>query len=67
MKNCREYCRWAQHCDLPGEEGLDPEDCVRAWRLEDCWWDAVNGCERVFEEKDIEEEYDCEGGEDDET
>lgn len=64
-ENCRFRCRWAQHCDLPGEDGLDPEDCVRAWRIEDYWWDGE--CERMFEEKDIEEEYDFEGGEDNET
>lgn len=67
MKNCREYCRWAQHCDLPGKEGLDPEECPRAWKLEDYWWDGECECERIFEEKDIEEEYDYGGGEDDET
>ena len=39
-KNCREYCRFAQHCYSEGEPGLDPDDCPKAWRIEDCVWDA---------------------------
>ena len=38
--SCRDRCRLAQHCTLPGEDRLDPDDCPRYWRLEDMEWDA---------------------------
>ena len=37
--NCREKCRWARVCDLPGTDD-EPDLCPRAWKLEDYWHEA---------------------------
>ena len=39
-RNCREYCRNARYCYEKGEAGMDPEDCVRNWKIEDLLMDA---------------------------
>ena len=46
MRNCKEYCRFREACDkfypgIEGEDGLDPNDCPVAWKIEDLSNDSV--------------------------
>jgi hypothetical protein len=34
-RNCKEYCYYKHICHSKGEPGLNPDDCPRAWRIED--------------------------------
>jgi len=45
MANCRDKCRHSQLCSkyysrFQGEEGLTPDDCPMAWKIEDILMDA---------------------------
>jgi len=54
-KNCHEYCRFAKCCRYAkGENGLDPEECGWAYKIEDL----------LNEAKDIREEQEKAFGED---
>ena len=35
MRNCKDYCEFRARCTAEGEEGLDPDDCPTAWRIEE--------------------------------
>ena len=44
MKNCRETCRYKEICknhfpNCSGSEGLSPNDCPIAWKIEDILMD----------------------------
>ena len=40
-KNCHEYCRFGKMCRfLNGEVGLDPEECVMYYKIDDLLMDA---------------------------
>ena len=61
--NCRDYCKFSQHChtfypEHHGEERLSPDDCPKAWRIEDMEWDAFNGKEEIpfYDENETIEE-----------
>jgi len=38
--SCRDRCRYAQYCYDKGQEGLEPENCSRYYKIEDILWDA---------------------------
>lgn len=47
-KNCHEYCRFAKCCRYAkGENGLDPEDCGWAFKIED----LLNEADEIREEQ----------------
>ena len=61
--NCRERCRLAQHCTLPGYENVESDECPTFWRLEDMEADAFYAKEPLpFDEswmdKEMEETID---------
>lgn len=64
MRNCREFCRFAQICakhypGCTGEEGLDPSDCPMAWKIEDL---VMDGEAAWKEQHPDEDEYEDEDG-----
>lgn len=48
--NCHLYCRYSNYCSLEGEEKLDPDDCVRFWKIDDLMQEAI------FVERELKEE-----------
>lgn len=65
--NCREKCRWACQCDLPGSD-IDPYECPRADRIEDYWKDGETAYEAFLHDlryNKYAEPDEIEGDEDD--
>ncbi len=55
-RNCREYCKWAMACILPGEKGLDPHLCYKARQLQDCW-SSPEEAERWIRDMEMRHKY----------
>lgn len=53
-RNCKDYCRFAQHCYIKGGEGVDPDECPMYFKIEDLLWDAE--CARREELREEERE-----------
>lgn len=56
--NCHHYCRYSKFCKLDGEEKLDPDDCVRYWKIDDLMLEAQFVAKELKEEEDKEENED---------
>lgn len=57
-RNCKEYCRFAKCCYLKGEPGLDPDECPRAWKIEDILMETKDWPDQEDEEEEDDNERD---------